>query len=53
MFPTEAVWGIQRMPQIKTKHKYNLKQNLQSLSFSSPNFDGEKKYDANVKNTID
>ena len=42
------------MPQIKTKQKHNFKQNLQSLSFSSPNFDCKKNiYCANVKNTID
>ena len=36
MFPT---WGFSAMPQIKTKHKQNFKQNLQSLCFSRPNFD--------------
>ena len=51
---SEVVWGFSAMPQIKTKHKHNFKQNLQSLSFSSPNFDfkKKKKYYANVKDTI-
>ena len=39
---SEVVWGFSAMPQIKTKHKHNFKQNLQSLSFSSPNFDCKK-----------
>ena len=39
---SEAGWGFSAMPQIKTKHKHNFKQNLQSFGFSSPNFDCKK-----------
>ena len=39
------------MPQIKMKDKHNIKQNLQSLNFTSPNFDLKKKYYASVKDT--
>ena len=31
---SEAIWGFSPMPQIKTKHKSDFKQNKQSLSFS-------------------
>ena len=52
----EAVWGFSAMPQIITKHKHNFKQNLQSFSFSSLNFEcknQKNKYYASIKNTID
>ena len=39
----EAAWEFSAMLQIKTKNKHNFKQNLQSLRFSSPNFDCKKK----------
>ena len=39
----EAVWEFSAMLQIKTKNKHNFKQNLQSLRFSSSNFDCKKR----------
>ena len=47
--------GLEAMPQIKLKQKRNIKQNLQSFGFSSPNFDCQKerkKYYENVKDSI-
>ena len=44
------------MPQIKLKQKRDIKQNLQSFGFSSPNFDCQirkEKYYENVKDTLE
>ena len=50
---SEAIWGLSAMLQIKTKHKPDFKQNLQSFRFSSTIFDCQKKNHANAKDTID